>query len=172
MNRQEKEQIIKVVRDSFQSSQAAFIVGMQGMTVESVQRLRKQLRGQQGSFKVAKNTLLKIATKDIPGLTDLAPYFQEQIAIVFAGNEPVAIAKVIFEAAKQDEKLKVMGGTLNAKVIDKAQIEFLATLPPREVLLAHLCGTLKAPITGYVSVLNQLVLKLLWALKQVSEKKQ
>jgi large subunit ribosomal protein L10 len=172
MNRQEKEQVIEVVKQDFQTSQAAFIVGMQGMTVESVQKLRKELRRQQGVLKVAKNTLLKRATEDIPGLTDLAPYFHDQIAIIFAQEEPVAIARIIFNAAKEDEKLKLIGGALKTKVLDKAQVEFLATLPSREVLLAHLCGTLKAPITSYVNVLNQLTLRLLWVLKAISDKKQ
>lgn len=172
MNRQEKEQVIREIRDTFQQSQAAFIIEMQGMTVESVQKLRKQLRLQRGTFRVAKNTLLKIATQDMPGLTELAPYFHDQIGLVFAQNEPVAVAKIIFEAAKENEKLKVLGGALNAKVIGKEQVEFLATLPSREVLLAQVCGTLKAPITGYVNVLNQLILRLVWVLKQVEAKKQ
>ncbi len=172
MNRQEKKQAVETVKHDFETSQAAFIVAVQGMTVESVQKLRKELKQQEGSIKVTKNTLLKLATQDMPGLEGLAPYFKEQIALVFAHKEPVSVAKLIFTAAQADEKLKLVGGALKSKVIDKNQIEFLATLPPREVVLAQALGTMKAPITAYVSVLNQLILRFLWVLKALEKQKQ
>lgn len=172
MNRQEKEQAIQLVKHDFETSQATFIVAMQGMTVENIQKLRKELKQQEGSIKVTKNTLLKIATKDMPGLEGLAPFFREQVALVFAHKEPVAVAKLIFTTAQANEKLKLVGGALKSKVIDKRQIEFLATLPAREVVLAQALGTMKAPITAYVSVLNQLILKFLWVLNALEKQKQ
>lgn len=172
MNRQEKQKVIELIKNEFEKSQASFVVDMQGMSVEEVQGLKKKLYDKGGKFKVAKNTLLKIATHDMAGLNELAPYFKDQIAIVFSEKETPAIAKILFSISKENEKLKIKAGTLDKKIIDKSQVEVLATLPSREVLLAHLLGTLNAPITGYVTVLNQLIVKLLWALKQVAEKKQ
>ena len=71
MNRQEKQQVINNIKNDFKTSQASFIVYMQGMTVEDVQQLRRQLHAKHGTIKVAKNTLLKKATSDIAGLSDL-----------------------------------------------------------------------------------------------------
>ncbi len=172
MNRQEKQQIIDAMKHDFKESQAAFVVDMQGMTVEAVQGLRRQLYQKQGKIKVAKNTLLKRATSDIPGINDLAPYFKDQIAIIFAPTEAPAIAKILASVAKEQEKLKLKAGALDARLITLEQIEFLASLPSKEILLAKLCGTLQAPIANYVSILNQLIVRLLWVLKEIEKTKQ
>ena len=107
MNRQEKQHIIDAIKNDFKSSQASFVVYMQGMTVEAVQQLRRELHAKKGTIKVAKNTLLKKATSDIAGVSELAPYFKEQIAVVFAQNEAPAIAKILFETAKKQTHLKL-----------------------------------------------------------------
>ena len=172
MNRQDKQLAIKSIKDDFKNSQASFLIGVQGLTVEAVHGLRKGLHSKGAQLKVSKNTLLKLAISEMEGLTSLAPHFKDQIAIVFARDESPAIAQLIYSAAKANEKLTIVAGSLNDKVIDKSQIEFLATLPSREVLLGQVCGTLKAPISGYVSILNQLILRLLWVLKKASEKQQ
>lgn len=172
MNRQEKQSIIESIKNDYNTSQSSFIVGVKGITVEAVQLLRKDLRLKGSKLKVAKNTFLKIATSDMTGINDLAPYFKEQIAIVFVPEETTAVAKILFKASKENANLILVAGSLKDKVIGKSQIEFLATLPAREVLLGTLCGTLKAPVSGLVSVLNQLVLRLLWVLKQAAESKK
>jgi large subunit ribosomal protein L10 len=171
MNRKEKQLVIDEVRNDFEQSQASFLIGVEGMTVHDLQGLRKGLYEKGARLKVAKNTLLKIATQDLQGLNELAPHFKDQIAIVFAKEETPEVAKIIFNISKANERLKIVAGALDKKVINKSEIEFLAALPSREVLLAQVCGTLKAPISGLVSVLNQLILRPLWVLKQISEKK-
>ncbi len=171
MNRQEKQSIIDAVKEDFQHSQAAFIVATQGMDVSSIQRLRMGLYSKNGKMKVVKNTLLVRATKDLPGISDLEPLFKEQIAVVFAQDEAPAVAKLLYDATKDGQKLTLVGGTLDARVITALQIEQLATLPSREVLLAQLCGTLNAPITNYVRVLNELVARFVRVLSQIENAK-
>lgn len=171
MNRQEKQSVIDAVKEDFQRSQATFIVATQGMNVESIQSLRTGLYAKNGKMKVVKNTLLVRATKDLPGVADLEPFFKEQIAVVFADGEVPSIAKLLHDATKDGAKLKLVGGTLDAKLITAAQIEYLANLPSREVLLAKLCGTLNAPITNYVMVLNELVARFVRVLKQIENTK-
>lgn len=172
MNRQEKQHIVDAMKNEFVSSQASFIVDMQGMSVEAVQKLRRELHAKKSNIRVAKNTLLKRAVKGIEGLDALSPYFKDQIAIVFAENEAPAVAKILFTAAKQDAHLKIKAGAFDAHLVSAEQIEFLAELPSREVLLAQLCGTLNAPIQQTASLLNQLVARLLYALKELENKKQ
>jgi len=145
---------------------------MQGMTFEAVQQLRRELYAKQGSIKVAKNTLLKRATSDMDGLNELAPYFKEQVAVIFAKTEAPAIAKILAETAKKQAHLKLRAGALDARVISAEQIEFLAALPSREVLLAQLCGTLNAPLQQTVSLLNQLIVRLLYVVQEIERKKQ
>lgn len=172
MNRQEKQLIINHIKNEFEDSNSSFIVGMQGLTVDSVQQLRKSLRAEGAKLKVAKNTLLKRATQDLNLAIDIAPYFKQQIAVIFAKDNAPEIAKIISKASKENKNLTLVAGTIDNKVINKPQIEFLASLPSKDVLRAQVIGTIQAPITGLATVLNQTILKLLFALKQIAEKQE
>lgn len=172
MNRQEKQHIIDSLKHDFQNAQASFIVNIQGLTVSALQQLRRQVYAKEGHVIVAKNTLLIKATDGMEGYDGLQPYFKDQIAIVFTNNQAPAVAKILAQATKEHEKLKLKAGTLDARVISFEQIEFLASLPSREVLLGRLAGTLQAPIVNYVRILNQLIIRLLWVLNEIEKKKQ
>ncbi len=172
MNRKEKAQIIDAIKHDFQSSQASFVITVKGMTVGAVQKLRSELYAKKGKIKVTKNTLLKRATSDLSGINDLAPYFKDQIAVVFAGQEGPAIAKILYAISKEHEALKFKAGSLDARLITAEQIVYLATLPPKEQLLAQLLGTLQAPMSNFVSILYQLLARLVWVLKEIEKKKQ
>lgn len=171
MNRQEKESIIESIKQDFSNNASSFVVTVKGMSVEAVHNLRKDLYPKGGKLKVAKNTLLKIATKDLEGLSPLGDFFQDQIAIVFADKETPAVAKALSQLANESSFLKLKAGSLDKQFISAEQIEALASLPSREVLLAKVCGTLNAPISAYVSVLNQLILRLLYVLQKIEQKK-
>lgn len=170
MNRQEKETLVQDLKGRFSESQAAFLVGVQGLTVAQLQQLRRSVRAKDGSLLVAKNTLLDRAAGEIEGVAVLRPHFRSQIAIVFAKSDVPGVAKVLFDASKDLEKLETTAGYFEGEVLSKQKIEFLATLPPREVLLAQVCAGIQAPITGFASVLHQMVARLLYVLKQASEK--
>lgn len=170
MNRNEKQSLVKSIKNDFKVSESSFIIGVNGLTVEAVQGLRKNLGTKGGKIKVAKNTLLKLATADLPEFSELAPLFKNQIAVVFAKQDTSEVAKIIFNASKENQKLILIGGSLKNKVINKQQVEQLAKLPSREILLAQLCGTLNAPATKLAATLNQFASQLVWVLKQVAER--
>jgi large subunit ribosomal protein L10 len=154
MNKHQKELVIKTLRDDFEKSSASFLVGVQGLSVSQSQQLRNELRSKGGKLKIAKVRLVKRALHDMAYSNELAPYLKQQIGVVFAQNESPAVAKVIFEFAKQNKALNIVAGCVDLQVFDKNMVEKVAQLPSREVLLAQLCGTLKAPITSLVYVLN------------------
>lgn len=170
MNKNEKQVIVNSLKENFEKSKAAFLIGIHGLNVESIYSLRKNLFDKGGNLKIAKNTLLKIAANDIEGLSSLEPYFKDQIAVVFVNQEAPVVAKVLSDASRANEKIKLIVGALDNKVIDASQLEFLAALPSKDILLAQVLGTLQAPISSLAIALNQLILKLLWVLKQASEK--
>ena len=170
MNRQEKSSAIGFLKSEFQSNEAAFIVGMQGMTVAQVESLRRGVRSQGGKFQVAKNSLLRLATKDMPSVEKLSPYFKDQVAIIFVPKEASSVAKLICDVSQENEHLKIVAGCYEARVFDQDMVKFLGSLPPREVLVAQLCGLLKAPMARNVGVLHQIMSRLLYVLKQASEK--
>jgi len=155
MNRQEKQTVVDTLKNDFAGSNGSFLVAVQGMTVSQIQNLRKELRQQGGTLKIAKNTLLKIAADSVPAVKDLVPYFKEQLGIVFVSQEAPAVAKVLHTTAKENAKLKLVVGMVDAQVVNKDTIVMLASLPSREVLIARICGALKAPASRMAFVAQQ-----------------
>jgi large subunit ribosomal protein L10 len=159
MNREEKALLVASLKNDFAQSKGAFLVNYQGLTVEQVKNLRKGLRSKGGRMKIAKARLIKMAAQDIPEINVMLPYFKEQIGVVFVQEEPQLVAKVLSDFAKENEKLSIVAGSLESKLLDKATIVRIASLPSREVLLAQLCGTLKAPIARLAFVLKMVQTK-------------
>lgn len=172
MNRQEKQAVINGMRTSFSDSQASFLVGVQGLTVNQVQKFRRLIRKEGGEVSVVKNTLLRVAVDGLDGVSNLAPHFSQQIAVVFAFKEPTAIARALHATAKEEERFKIVAGYLEGSVMDVSKIEYLATLPSKERLVAMVCGGLKAPIANNVMVLKKILMQFMWVIKQASEKSQ
>lgn len=156
MNRQEKQAVVVELQNDFNQSHTAFLIGVHGLSVAQIQSIRKGVRQQGGKMLLAKNNLMEIASRDIVGAKDLAPYFKDQVAVVFAYSEPAAVAKVLADSAKEQELLKFVAGYVDYRLVDSSTIQKLAKLPSREVLLAQVLGTLNAPIAAFARVLNQI----------------
>lgn len=172
MNREQKATVIETLKNDFVNSKASFVVGYKGLTVKQLQALRKELHAQHGKFKVAKGRLIRRAVMDIDNVVDLSPYFKEQIGVVFANDQAPAVAKVLHEFARKNESLHLVAGYFDNQIVQSQMLERIATLPSREVLLAQVCGTLQAPITRFTVVLNMQMLRLVWTLNKIAEKKQ
>jgi large subunit ribosomal protein L10 len=160
MNRQEKQQIIEAIKSDFQKSTASFLVGYRGLTVAQLTDLRKKLRENGGALHVAKVTLIKRAIDGVPTVEGLRTFLGDQIALVFSQNEPPAIAKVLSDFSKEFEQLKIVVGSFESAILDENTIKEIASLPSREVLLAQLCGTLKAPMSKLAFVVDAIIGKL------------
>lgn len=171
MNRQEKEQAIQSLRDDFKNSQASFVVECQGMKVAQVLALRRQLRTQGGTLKVAKTSLMRRVATENTQIQGLSPYLKNQIALVFAQQESPAVAKVLCDFAKEHKQLSVVAGYVDSVVITSDAVSILASLPSKEILFAQLCGTLQAPTVNLVNILNMLILRLLLVLKEIEKTK-
>ncbi len=172
MNRQQKERVVQSLREQFSQSPASFLVEYKGLTVNQLRNLRSQLREQGATFKVAKTRLMRIAVEDLAGSQTLAPYFKEQIGVVFASDQPPAVAKVLHEFSKIHAALALVMGQLDAELLNPEAIKMIATLPSKEVLLANLCGSLKAPIAGLHMVLKIQLIQLVLVLKKIADSKQ
>lgn len=146
MKKQHKQAAIENLEARFSSSQAAFLINYQGMTVAQLKALRFQLDDKGGSLKVAKNRLAKLALKGVSSCQGLDSLLVGQLAYVFSKGEITTVAKVLVDFAKKNDKLKVVAGCSESKVYDAKSVAVLASLPSREVLLAQLCGVLNAPV--------------------------
>ncbi len=132
-----------------------------------------------GDIKVIRNSILKIALEE-SNLKELAPKMRGALIINYTKKDPISLAKKIGEIISYFRKEKnikedipeIAFGILNGKLISAEEVKKLANLPPKEVLLAQLLGTMKAPITNFAVVLKNVLNKLVWALNAVKEKKE
>lgn len=171
MNRQQKEQFVDSLQQRLQGAQGAFLVKYQGLSVAQMQNLRGSLSEKGAALQVAKNRLTKIAIKKAVDYQGLEQYLTDQLAIVFANQDLTGTAKALKDFAKTHEALQLIAGASDAQTYDAKQVQALASIPSREVLLAQLCGVLNGPLTGYVMVLRQILVKFLLTLKAVQEQK-
>lgn len=168
-----KRQAIDELVEKIKSSQAIYLVEYRGLSVAKSTAVRKQVRATEGEMKVAKNTLMRIALRETETPTadaiDTGPN-----AYVFAYGDAAATAKALRDFAKEkgNEALVIKGGILGNKVLSREQVLALADLPPREVMLAQLLGTLVGPIRGFVTVLSGPSRGFVTALSQIKEQKE
>ena len=171
MNRQQKEEVISSLAESFKSSQATFLVNYHGLTVEGIQALRQLVRKNGGDVKVAKVTLMQRAVMGNSEVEALSPYMKGQLSLVFAFKEPPVMAKVLRDFAKGNEKFSFVIGTMESKLLQGKELDILASMPSREVLLARLCGVLQMPLVQFALIMKMPISKLASVLKQVAENK-
>ncbi len=170
MNRQEKEQEIVRLGDRFKKAKAIIFAGYRGLKVAEITELRHKLRKSASAMKVVKNRLVKrVLEKE--GLKDLEKYFHEPTAVATSESDPAAVAKVLVEFAKDHGALKLKGGYLDGKIMDVKNIDALAKLPSREVLLSRAMASMLAPATNLACVLNALPQKLARVINAIKEKK-
>jgi large subunit ribosomal protein L10 len=116
--------------------------------------LRQQLRSKGAMFKVIKNTFARIAA-DESGKSSLKDVMNGPIGFVVSDSDPAEAAKALVKyASENDLPINIIGGMLNADLLDQSKIKSLATLPSKEELLSKMMGSMKSPITGIVMVMN------------------
>ena len=171
LKKSQKKVLIEELKNRFSRAVSVILVSLPGLTVTQANELRARLRDVQGELKVSKNTLFRIAIKGTES-EPLIESFQGPNAAVFAYEDPVQVAKVLVNFAKDNEALKIKNGVLNARLMDAEGIEALSKLPSREVLLAQMLSVLVATPTNLVQVLSGVPRKLLYALRAIEEKRQ
>ncbi len=153
MNRKTKERVIADLHDKLKNGKLAVLVGYSGMNVEKITALRNELRESKTQFRVTKNTLLTIASKDTD-FGGLQEYFRGPLAIAMNYGDGVELTKVLVNFAKQNEELEIKAGILNGKFLSKEEINILAELPGRDVLLGKFLSILVALQASLVNVLS------------------
>lgn len=169
--REAKALLVKEIKDKLGQSIVSILVDYRGLNVAEMTGLRRELRAAGVEFKVVKNTLTRIASREL-GLQDLEPYLEGPTAIAFSLKDPVAPAKILSNMAKNNEHLKLKAGVLQGKVIGLNQLKALAELPPREELLGKMVGSLQAPLYGMVSALSGPIRKLVYVLEAIRRKQE
>lgn len=170
MNKEAKGNVVSELSELLNSSKATFLADYRGMDVEAVNKLRGELRQLGVDYRVAKNTLLRIAAKGT-GAECLEPHLQGPTAVAFATEDIAAPAKVLAELAKASKFFELKGGVMDGTPLSVADIKALADLPSREVLLAKVLGSISAPASNFVGVLAAVPRSLVQVLAAIQEQK-
>ncbi len=169
----EKQAIVADLTEKFKNAAAGVIVDYRGITVAEDTELRAQMRANGVEYFVVKNTLARFAAKNV-GLDALCDVLEGTTSIAVCEGDPVAAAKVVSEFSKKlaaQDKFVIKSGFVDGKVISPAEVQALAELPSREVLVATVLGTLIAPIRGLATVLDANISGLARVMQAIADQK-
>jgi large subunit ribosomal protein L10 len=164
-----KRETVAELRQALAGSRTLIVSEYRGLTVKEIAEIRRALRKQDVSYRVVKNRLLRIAAQDTIGEA-LAPLLTGPTAIAF-GDDESSTAKAVIDATRPFKVVTITGAVLGDRAIDANGVRTLASLPPREVLLAKLAGGMQAPVATLAGLLAANIRNLGSALAQVRDQK-
>ncbi len=167
LTKDQKKQLVKDLVRDIDVSKSVVFVDYRGLKVKDFTQLKRELRASDVKLRVFKKTLIQKALEDL-GIESNIKKMEGQLALAFSADE-IAGAKIINKFGKTNENLKILAGILEKKIVEAAKIKALAGLPGREELLAKMVGTLSAPLTGFINILNGNMRSLVQVLKRINE---
>lgn len=169
--RSEKTSIVEELRSKVKDSAFLIVADYQGLNVGKTEELKRRLHGVKAQFQVIQNRMFKRVASELsqPGLEKGVA---GPSAMVYGKGDVVQAAKVLKDFIKENNLPTIKIGSLQGALLSAAEIQQLAGLPSREVLLATLVGTIAAPLTQLVGVLQQKVASVVYVLKAIQEKKE
>jgi large subunit ribosomal protein L10 len=164
-----KRETVAELREALSNSRTLIVSEYRGLTVKEIAEIRRALRKQDVTYRVVKNRLLRIAAQDSIGEA-LGPLLTGPTAIAF-GNDESSTAKAVLDATRPYRVVTITGAVLGDRAISADGVRNLASLPPREVLLAKLAGGMQAPVATLAGLLAANIRNLGYALSQVRDQK-
>jgi len=171
ISREKKETMVADYVDKVSRSPVMILADYRGLTVAQVTDLRQRLREQNSSFHVIKNSLFALALQE-SGVEVPPERLDGPLAVGFCFGEPSAVAKAVLDFARETQILQVRGAILSGQFVGAEQVRAIADLPPREVVLAQLLGTLQGPMSTLVSTIAAPLREIAQVLRARSEQEQ
>lgn len=150
---EDKKAKVQEIKDKLDRAQSVILSDYRGLTVEEDTELRRKLREAGVEYKVLKNTLTSIAAKEA-GYAEIDKYLSGPTSFAFGYDDPTAPARILSDFAKEHKKMEFKGGIVQGKIFDTDKVKELASIPPKEVLIAKLLGSFKAPLSNFAYLLN------------------
>ncbi len=170
--RAKKEQVLKELTEHFKNAKSVVVTRNGGLTVASVEKIRKTMEKERLVYTVAKKTLIERAAKDA-GVAEIPSAIMEgPISLTFGFEDEVAGARIVKALNKEDEKFIPVGGMVGSRILAKAELLALASLPTRLELIAQFIGRLNGPISRFTRVVVGPARGFTTALKAYAEKRQ
>jgi len=171
MPTKEKENQIALLKEKLTTANSVIVADHTGINVADLTVLRRDLRKSKAEFRVAKNTLLRIAARE-SNMEDVNQYFIGPTSMIFGFDDPSVPAKIIFEFAKKTDIPKVKAFILDKQLLTAEDYKKIAQLPSKEVVLAMVVGAVNGPILGFVMTLDGVTRKFIGLLDALAEKRK
>lgn len=155
---EKKQSVVNEIKENIESSKSMVLVDYRGLNVEELTDLRNRFRKENVVYKVYKNTMMNFAFKDL-GFEDILGLLEGPNAVAFSKEDPIAAARVAHDFAKDHDNLEIKAGYLEGEFLDIEGVKGLASIPSREVLLAKLLGSFKAPVSNFVYLVDAIAKK-------------
>jgi large subunit ribosomal protein L10 len=154
MRKEEKSAVVGELAEKMGRASIALVSEYRGMSAGEATEVRRRLRAVRGELRVAKNTLIRRAIKDTP-FAPLDDKLRGPVGLILSFADPIELAKTVTGMRELGEKFKLRGGVLDGKALGAEDVQALAAMPPREVILAQLLGLIAAPATRLARLLNE-----------------
>ena len=169
---EQKKQIVADLIGKFREANGFYFVDFVGMTVEEAINFRRRLKKDGIKYKVAKNTLIKKALKEVgkDGIVPNANFFGAS-GVVFASEDAVAPAKIIKELFEKTQKPRLKAAVIEGIFYDGSQLKTIAALPTKPEIISGIIGSLQSPISGIVGSINAVMRDVAYLVEEVARKK-
>ena len=147
------------------------ITSYMGSSTSDLESLRKSLKKSSSNFFVVKNSILKVAFDKVK-LSDEVSKIDGGMGLSFSGDDIIATCRALSMFANTHDKFKIKGAIVDGKSITPDKVKMLASLPPKEALLAYLLAGMKSPITGFVNTLSASLRKFIYVVDAIKTSKQ
>lgn len=168
-NIEPKKEVVADLKEKFAKTGLAVVTDYSGLTVAEITDLRKRLVKSNADYKIAKNTLIKIAIKDT-SLIELEKLLEGPTALLLSYGDPTESTKTVVDFMKEIEKGDIRGGVLDGKLLTKQELRVFATLPSKEVLLGQIAGLLVANTAGIAGAFESLIRDIALLTEEVAKK--
>jgi len=164
-------ELLKSIQDKVAKSKSILLSDFKGVSAKDLTSFREEIRAKGGEVFVSKNTLLKIALKDMEGNEKASDSLAGQTVAVVAYEDPISTIKSFFDFTKKIENLKAKGGFFENKFVDEKSLVEISKLPSKEELIGRLIGSMNSPVYKFVNTLNQSKSKIVYVLNSVANQK-
>jgi large subunit ribosomal protein L10 len=166
-----REVVDKQLKENIKLNEGLFLFRYSGVTSADLTKLRRDLKSVNARMFVTKNSFISTVLRSINIGKEASALIEGPTALIFVKDDPVGVSKVLTTFAKTHETIVLKGGYLNDRIINSQDFKTLASIPPRQVLYQQVAVAFNAPVTKLAMSLNQIVAKIAYALKAVSDKK-
>ena len=170
VTKEQKSIVIKDLEERLKRATGIYVINYEGMNIPQVENFRKKMRDIECDYKVAKNSLIKIAAKNVGGFDLPEDKMVGMSGVIFTYDDPTAPAKIIKELFDKQEKPALRLAVLDGQVFDGAELDKVAALLSKEDMYSAIVGSISAPASGIHGVLNGVIRDIASIIEEVAKK--